>query len=232
MRILHIYDHTEPLQSGYVTRSRTLREALEKQGHKCDVLSSVRHFTSSDQTYRGDDMIGTKYFFRSKPHSVTMPFLREINDIRSSSKHILELIERYKYDVIHAHSPFLCGYAALWARWICERYKIKIVYEIRAFWEDASVNLGRMKEDSFKYNLCRKLETHLCRQVDHVYTICEGLKKELIGRKIPEEKITLIPNVVDVNNFTFQKEISADIAAKHNIIPGDHRIIGFIGSFY
>ena len=47
---------------------------------------------------------------------------------------ILEVIEIEKPDVIHAHSPALNGLAAIKAG---RKANIPVVYEIRAFWEDA-----------------------------------------------------------------------------------------------
>ena len=74
---------------------------------------------------------------------------------------------------LHAHSPALNGLAALRAS---QRLGVPLVYEIRAFWEDASVGNGTGTEGSAKYRLTRALENHVVRHADHVAVICEGLK--------------------------------------------------------
>ena len=75
---------------------------------------------------------------------------------------------------------------------------IPVVYEIRAFWEDAAVDHGTTSEGSLRYRATRRLETRAIKQVDHVFTICEGLRSDIAARGIPADKITVIPNAVDV----------------------------------
>ena len=43
-------------------------------------------------------------------------------------------------DIVHAHSPLLCGLPALAA---ARKLGLPTIYEIRALWEDAAVNLGK-----------------------------------------------------------------------------------------
>lgn len=232
MRILHLYDHTEPLRSGYVTRSQTLRSAIERLGHKCDVVSSVRQYSSPESTpYKGDEIVNEHLIYRIKPHSVKMPILREICDIYTNARFLTWMLLQKPYDVLHVHSPLLCGYSALLARWMAERPSMKIVYEIRAFWEDAAVDHGRLLENSQKYKIIQSLETKLCHKVDHVYTICQGLERDLISRGIPEHHVTVIPNVVNIDNFKYKPLYPKELAEKIGVVE-DEKILGFIGSFY
>lgn len=60
---------------------------------------------------------------------------------------------------------------------------------------------GTTSEGSLRYRLTKRLETHALRQVDHVFTICEGLRKDIAARGIPAAKVTVIPNAVDIENF-------------------------------
>jgi hypothetical protein len=58
-------------------------------------------------------------------------------------------------------------------------------YEIRAFWEDAAVDHGTTAEGSLRYRATRALETWAIKRVDHVFTICEGLRRDIVARGIP-----------------------------------------------
>ena len=73
------------------------------------------------------------------------------------------------------------------------------MYEVRALWEDAAVDQGKMKENSAKYRLIRFLETRLVQQADSVVVIAEHLKKEFVARSIPENKIFVVPNGVNMD---------------------------------
>ena len=85
----------------------------------------------------------------------------------------------WRPDVLHAHSPALCGQAALRAG---RALGVPVVYEIRAFWEDAAVGNRTGREGSVKYRLTRALEDRVVAEADAVFTICHGLRDDLIAR--------------------------------------------------
>ena len=139
---------------------------------------------------------------------------------------ILQVAEQERPDILHAHSPVLNGFPALKAG---RRLKIPVVYEIRAFWEDAAVDHGTYTEGSWKYKLTKYLETRVCQQADHVGVLCEGLKNDLIERGIPSEKITPVFNGVNPDDF---KSVPPDAEFQEKWGLKGKTIIGFIGSFY
>ena len=231
MRVLHLYDHTEPLQSGYVFRSQTLRTALEGRGIICDILSGVRHFSSNQLPYTRNEIINDKIYHRTKPHNISLPVIKDIADIWVMARHIVTLLKKNHYDIIHAHSPLLNIYAALLARKMAGQPHIKIVYEIRAFWEDAAVDHGTTHDKSLRYKTTYWLETKACHLADHIYPICEGLQNDLVRRGIPAKKMTIIQNVINPMEFKPETASSDLFMTRYNIAPTDI-ILGFIGSFY
>jgi hypothetical protein len=60
----------------------------------------------------------------------------------------MQLASEHRPDVIHAHSPVLNVLPAIW---VGRRLGIPVVYEIRAFWEDAAVDHGTTSEGSLRY---------------------------------------------------------------------------------
>ena len=105
-----------------------------------------------------------------------------------------------------------------------------MVYEVRAFWEDAAVDHGTTQEGSLRYRLTRWLETRALRQAQHVFTICEGLRNDIVGRGIAENRITVIPNAVDI--AAFDPGGQPDNVLKSKLGLDGARVVGFIGSFY
>jgi PEP-CTERM/exosortase A-associated glycosyltransferase len=132
-----------------------------------------------------------------------------------------------KPDILHAHSPALNGLAALRAG---HKLNLPVVYECRAFWEDAAVDHGTSREWGLRYRLTRALESRVFRQANAVTTICEGLRAEIASRGIPAKKITVIPNAVDTDSFNFGAE--ADPALQQKLGLTGKIVVGFIGSFY
>ena len=65
---------------------------------------------------------------------------------------------------------------------------LPVVYEVRASWEDAAVDHGTTTEGSLRYRASRGLETFALRRADHVTTICEGLRTEIVARGVAAER--------------------------------------------
>jgi PEP-CTERM/exosortase A-associated glycosyltransferase len=140
----------------------------------------------------------------------------------------LEEVARFvRPDVLHAHSPVLNAMPALW---VGRRLGIPVVYEVRAFWEDAAVDHGTGREWGPRYRFTRALETLALRFAGQVTTICEGLKRDIVARGIPEDRVTVIPNAVDVAAFEYGRQ--PDLALKSALGLEGKLVIGFIGSFY
>ena len=108
---------------------------------------------------------------------------------------------------------------------------VPVLYEIRAFWEDAAVGNGTGTEGSLRYRVTRWLETRAVRQADAVAVICEGLKGDLIERGIDPAKIMVSPNGVDLTLFGEPSPRDAALAAELGLATDDD-VVGFIGSFY
>ena len=105
-----------------------------------------------------------------------------------------------------------------------------MVYEIRAFWEDAAVGNGTGNEGSLKYRLTRALEGNVVDRAGAVVTICQGLKDDLVARGTDPARITIMPNGVDL--ALFGTPVACDPGLAADLGLGDGPVIGFIGSFY
>src|SRR3546814_15069973 len=84
---------------------------------------------------------------------------------------------------------------------MARRRGLPLLYEIRAFWEDAAVGNGTGREGSARYRATRALESWAVRRADAVAVICEGLRDDLIGRGVDPGKILVSPNGVDLTLF-------------------------------
>ena len=102
--------------------------------------------------------------------------------MKQTHARLLEVAQQVRPHILHAHSPVLNAIPALR---VGRQLGIPVVYEVRAFWEDAAVDHGTTTEGSLRYRLTRRLETHALRQAQHVFTICEGLRSDIAARGIP-----------------------------------------------
>ncbi|HEX7742485.1 MAG TPA: TIGR04063 family PEP-CTERM/XrtA system glycosyltransferase [Sphingobium sp.] len=223
-RILHVLDHSLPLHSGYTFRTRAILRAQAARGWEVRGITGHRHGAPGP----AEEIVDGLHFHRTPGEAASgNPLLREWRDISAHADAIDALIARWRPDVIHAHSPVLNAMAAQRA---AKRHGIPMVYEIRAFWEDAAVGNGTGTEGSPRYWLTRQLETHAVRAADAVAVICEGLRRDLIARGIDSDKIITSPNGVDMDQFGTPVPRDPALMARLGLEGAD--VIGFIGSFY
>jgi PEP-CTERM/exosortase A-associated glycosyltransferase len=226
MRVLHVLDHSIPLHSGYTFRTRSILREQRALGWETFHVTGAKQ-NSGDML---EETVDGLHFYRtpeSKGALAKMPVLNQVNVIDGLAKRLAEIIPLIKPDVLHAHSPSLNAIAALRAG---KRFGIPVVYEVRAFWEDAAVDHGTSSENGLRYRLTRALETYALKQADAVTTICEGLRKDIVARGVAADKVTVIPNAVDIEKFSMGG--TPDLALKDQLGLGGSRLIGFIGSFY
>ena len=223
MRILHVLDHSLPLHSGYTFRTRAIVTAQKARGLDVACLTGARHERGGPDP---EHIEGIDFFRTPAPTKAPSP-LREWREIRALSKRLDALVEAWKPDQLHVHSPVLNALAALP---VAKKRGLPLIYEIRAFWEDAAVGNGTGTEGSLRYRLIRLAETHAARRADAVAVICEGLRRDLVSRGIPPEKIIVSPNGVDMGLFGNTVPADLDLARRLGLKGAD--VIGFIGSFY
>ena len=222
-RVLHILDHSLPLHSGYTFRTRAILKSLLASGIEVAAVTGQRHVADGPDP---EELEGLT-FHRTPGTSSGPPVAREMREVAALRRRIEEVARDWRPDVIHAHSPALCGMAGFKA---AHALGLPFVYEIRAFWEDAAVGNGTGREGSAKYRLTRALENRVVRRADAVFTICEGLRTDLAARGHDAGKIRLSPNGVDLSLFGEPPPRDEALAAE--LALGRGPVIGFIGSFY
>ena len=226
MKILHVLDHSIPLHSGYTFRTLSILREQRKLGWETFHLTSPKQVNCSVPE---EDVDGW-HFYRTPPVTGLLgklPGLGQNALMKQLEKRLLEIATRLRPQILHAHSPVLNAIPALR---VGRKLGIPVVYEVRAFWEDAAVDHGTTTEGSLRYALTRRLETSALRRAAHVFTICEGLRSDIVARGIPKEKVTVIPNAVDIESFEPGGEPDSALKAKLGL--SDASVVGFIGSFY
>lgn len=226
LRVLHVLDHSAPLQSGYVFRTLSILREQRRLGIETIHLTSPKHYgaTSDEETIDGFK------FYRTRPEP---GFLRrasvanQVMIVLDTARRMREVIARERPDIIHAHSPALNGMAALR---VGADLGIPVVYEMRASWEDAAVDHGTTTEGSLRYKLSRALESRVFRRAAAITCICEGLRKDILVRGIDPAHITVIPNAVDIEKFPLIGRPDEELQQKWGLGAGP--VIGFVGSFY
>jgi PEP-CTERM/exosortase A-associated glycosyltransferase len=226
LRILHVLDHSAPLHSGYAFRTNSILREQRALGWTPVPLTGVKQGGGPELA---EDVDGTR-FHRTPPTAgplARVPAVGELLGVGRLARRIVEVASGGKFDLLHAHSPVLCAMAALRAS---RALRLPVVYEIRALWEDAAVDHGTQRHGSLRYRLTRSLESRSARQAAAITVICEGLRREIASRGVPDSSITVIPNAVDIGKFQPGGARDESLAASLGLAGA--RVLGFIGSFY
>src|SRR5574337_770490 len=223
MRILHIFDHSIPLHSGYTFRSAAILREQRARGWETFHLTSPKQGASAT----GEEDVDGLRFYRTPVPEAGGVVPHPLRLMQATERRLAELVQELRPDILHAHSPVLNAVPAIR---VGRRLGVPVVYEIRAFWEDAAVDHGTTAEGSLRYRFTQSLETWALRRVDHAFTICEGLRRDILGRGIPAERVTVIPNAVDVESF--QLSGPADPVLRARLGLKGATVVGFVGSFY
>lgn len=226
-KILHVLDHSLPIHDGYALRSHNILRAQQRRGWQVVGLTSPKHEASWSAPEEPQVILsGCRYYRSGAVASSPWPFASEGRVMAALARRLRQVIAQEQPTVLHVHSPILNALPVLWAT---RRLTLPVVYEIRAFWEDAAADQGTYAEGSWKYQLVRAAETWVCRHADHVAVLCQGLREDLLARGLPADKLSVVPNGVNVEEFT-----TCTPDADYQRLWGltGKQVIGFIGSFY
>ncbi|MCI0653778.1 MAG: glycosyltransferase, exosortase A system-associated [Methylococcaceae bacterium] len=226
MRILHVLDHSIPLHSGYTFRTRAILEQQRALGWETFHVTSAKHEITGSR----DETVEGLHFFRSDAPIwwlSRIPVIKQFEIVRLLAGRISEIVEEIRPDIIHAHSPALNGLAALM---VTKKFGLPLVYECRAFWEDAAVDHGTSRQNGFRYRATRALESYIFEKAAALTVICDGIRTDLLQRGFSDSKITVVPNSVDIEHFSTLSKPDEKLAVQLGLTG--KTVLGFIGSFY
>lgn len=225
MKVLHILDHSLPVLSGYSTRSWNIVSFQRALGLEPVVLTSPKHPVAAPAREVIDGIVHHRST-DAGGRTGRLPYAGELALMVRLASRIVAVARAEGAQVLHAHSPVLNGLPALWAG---RRLGIPVVYEARAFWEDAAVDHGTTREGSVRYRVTRALETLVFRRADRVVVIASAMRAELARRGLDSARVTIVPNGVDTERFS---PVPRDEVLARSLGVNGKPVLGFIGSFY
>ncbi len=220
MKILQVVHTSLPFIAGYTIRSRYIMEHLKRSGLELAVVSSAQH-ANGDALF---EIIQEIPHFRTHNSLPSLPSpAKEAYATWALARRLREVVDNWKPDVIHAHSPVLVGLPALK---VARSFGIPLVYEVRDLWENASVDRGKFAVDSTMYKFARRLETIVFQRAQSVVTICESLKSEIAARV--RGQLHVVSNGFDAENFV-PRQKNPEVLTRWGL--EGRRVIGYIGTF-
>ena len=223
LRILHVLDHSLPEASGYSLRTHGILLAQRRLGWSTFQLTGPKQGSVSTASESVDGVDYMRTVAKAPPRLIARAPFDFFWGIQQFRARLHDVIAEVRPDLLHVHSPCSNGLAAL-------GHGPPVVYEMRTLWEDGSILAGRLTEGSMSHRLARSLETFVLRRAAAVVTISEGLRAEVVARRVPAEKITVVPNAVDVENLTRQRKSSGDSRIPFGL--SGRCVLGYVGSLF
>ncbi|HEY9599739.1 MAG TPA: glycosyltransferase family 4 protein [Cyanophyceae cyanobacterium] len=204
MRIL-IYSynyHPEPI--GIAPLMTELAEGLVKRGHQVRVITSMPNYP---QRRIYDDYQG-KFYLTEEKEGVTIQrsyvwirpkpglIARILLDGSFVVTSFIQALKGWRPDVILVTIPSLpvCVPAALLGYF----YKCPVVVNLQDILPEAAVHVGLIR-NKFAIRVFEALEKFAYRTAHTISVITEEFADNLVGKGVPKDKITCIPNWANVN---------------------------------
>ena len=129
--------------------------------------------------------------------------------------------------VIHASSGQRGYEAALVGLALREHLARPLVYEVRSFFEATWSSDERWRGRGEQWQRRHDTESRLMRQADHVITIADTMRAEIIGRGVDPQSVTVIPNGVDADAFV-PEEADATLHDRYRL--HDRFVFGYVSN--
>jgi glycosyltransferase involved in cell wall biosynthesis len=225
-RVLCMLHNSLPYNSGgYATRTHGLLSGLVRRGWDVSGVTRLGYpelFGWQDGPVDKVSRVGEVSYHRLSGALPGNPTRHEYLEAYTDA--LLELALAERADVLHACSNHMNGLAA---NAVARALGIRSVYEVRGLWEVTRISRQPDWEGSEYYKLMSRLEVQVAREADAVICITRALQDEMVRRGVPAEKITIVPNGVDVDRFVPRPRSQA--LAERLGLAGK-KVIGYIGS--
>lgn len=213
MRILYLSQYFPPEVGATQTRAYEMAAGLVRAGHQVTMIAEMPNHPSGviPPAYRGkvyeramlDGIEVIRVWVKTSP----------VKNFRSRMAFYLSymlmaifaglLLARKKYDVIYATSPPLFAGAAGLALSFLRR--VPFVFEVRDLWPESAVVMGELQNPR-AVAWATKLEEACYRRARQIVVATAGIRRRLLERGWPDEKIVFIPNGANTKIFQPQPE--------------------------
>ena len=232
-RICYVLHNALPFSSGgYATRAQGLacgmRNAgldpvcITRPGFPFDVAGMNAPETQSmEPSVR--EVEGIPYHMLPKPNRLQV---KGQAYLEMAARVLKSKFVELRPEVVMAASNFLTAVPAGIA---ARELGIPYIYEIRGLWEITRISREPEWRETPNYAEMVEFETLAAKSADHVFTLTDALRDEMIGRGLDGSSISLLRNSCDPTRFKPRprdRKRAAELG-----ISDDVPVIGYIGSF-
>jgi len=229
LRILMLTQYFPPESGAAQVRLKEVAKGLQRSGHQVTVVTAFPNHPSGviPPNYRGhwrmkDEVDGIPVW-RTWIYPVQRGrfWKRLLNYFSFVFSSFWGLSKVGKQDILFFESPPLfLGITALIYGWLT---RTRIIMNISDLWPESAVALG-LVNSRWMIKAAEGLEKLLYRKAWKISTQTEGIRDSLLQRGVPKEKVTFLPNGVNLELFA-PRERDAEMARTLGIKEDDFVLI-------
>lgn len=230
LRVAHLFKTSLPYENtGGAIRCLNIVKFQKKIGMEPMVVTPLGYpgMNLSGAPWEREDVEGVPHF---RLNSVQRDDLRTIPSTRQLEYTALltaNLLREQGVDVVQASSGYRGYEQALVGQAVARKLGVPFVYEVRSYHEHTWRPMAEWVLES-EFTRRRMAQEDRCmREADAVVTICETMKEGLVARGIPEEKVFVVPNSVDLDKF---QPIDPDPQLREQIGLREGLVAGYISN--
>lgn len=236
MRILFVNAYFMPETIAFSHLEKDLIEGFVTAGHEIDVICPTPTRAVSDDIYKQYKAIKTEELYDgnvhvrrfSSPREGKNPLIRAFRYFWCSLREY-QIGKKYKdIDVVFAVStPPTQG---LLAGKLSKKLKCPFIYSLQDIFPDSLVTTGLAKDNSLIWKIGRWIEQKTYGYAQRIIVISESCKRNLLEKGIPEEKLSLISNWVDIEAIQPVFREDNILIAEYSIDPNKFLVV-YAGNF-
>jgi glycosyltransferase involved in cell wall biosynthesis/polysaccharide pyruvyl transferase WcaK-like protein len=229
-RVCYILHNSLPYASGgYATRAQGVAAGLSRWGHEVIAITrpgfplDIKTNLRRSDIPQADTVEGVRYLRVMEPSRSRKKLVQYVAEAADA---LTTHLQRLRPEVVIGASNYIVALPGMIA---ARRLGLPFIYEVRGFWEITRISRDVEFRQSVNFAVMSALEAAVASHADHVFTLTEAMRDELVARGIERWKIGLLPNSVDPTRFTPRPRDRA-LAARLGI-PDDVAVIGYVGTF-
>jgi glycosyltransferase involved in cell wall biosynthesis len=231
MRLLLIHQYfAGPAEPGG-TRHYELAAHFVRQGHDCSIVASTLNFTTGRRVAEGRGIVVRQWIDGIRVlRSYTIPTLhkgfsgRVVALVSFMITSVWAALRAGDVDVVMGTSPPLFQAVSAWL--VSALRRRPLLLEIRDLWPEFAIDIGVLKNPVL-IGLARWVENFLYRRATHLLVNSPAYRDYLLGKGVPDEKITVIANGVDPDMFTPESD---GRSFRDELALGDKFVITYAGA--
>lgn len=213
MRMLRLRAYYDPEQTAGSHLDHDLSEAIAANDIVCVNYTPTPTRGVSREIYKNFSHAKNKTQYEYGGHMIINRFsmIREgKNPIQRAFRYLACSFREYQLgtkvsniELVYSSStpPTQGMLSAMVAKKLSKRYgrKVPFVFNLQDVFPDSLVNAGITKKGSLVWKIGRKIEDYTYRNADKIIVISEGFRRNIMAKGVPEDKIEVISNWVDLD---------------------------------